>query len=134
MTNKATYKNIDIFWIYKGVNYTPSFKAKTYDYVITLKNKDTKKFTRFLYHEGLGNKKGAIDWKSVLDCIFSDMCAYTGTIDFYDFCADFGYDVYEKNSQNIYKACKSTFNKLSRIGIDTDFCNEFTDFLNDYYN
>ncbi len=64
--------------------------------------------------------------KQALRCIIED--ANSGTMDFKEFCSEFGYDTDSRRAEKIYNACKNSLMKVRDLGF---FDSELIDALNE---
>ena len=84
---------------------------------ITIKNLDTGKYAYFDYWGSIRepsaeNRRGVVD---ALYCLASDASSAYGSTSLKDFCDEFGYDIEERQSERIYKACQALGEKFDRV-------------------
>lgn len=55
--------------------------------------------------------------KGALDCLFTDADIYESSTDFYDFCAEMGYNSIEdlKSARKAFNGCKAASKKIDRV-------------------
>ena len=111
------FNNFNIYYRSRGTNHNSNFKSTTHDYYITVLNTDTGVKVGFMYHEGILNPAGKPDLINALYCLYSDGTAYFYN-DYCDFCANFGYEVYDRKSKSIYNSCKRQYEKCLKLSDD----------------
>ena len=111
------FNNFKIYYRSRGTNYNSNFKSYNHDYYITVVNVDTGVKVGFMYHEGIAHTAGKPDLINALYCLYSDGIAYAD-YDYNDFCAEFGYEVYDRTSRSIYNSCKRQYEKCKKLNYD----------------
>lgn len=91
-------------------------------YTITLAGPNGKR-ARFPFYDSISNSNWDVlpprDLRGAVECILSDAWDYINAQDICDFAAEFGYTDC-KEIRRAWKGCKSTAEKLYRIGLSDD--------------
>ena len=112
------FNNFNIYYRSRGTNYNSNFKNRTHDYYITVVNTNTSVKVGFMYHEGIAHTAGKPDLIGALYCLYSDAISYDDFNDYCDFCAEFGYTIYDRKSRSIYNSCKKQYEKCLKLSDD----------------
>ena len=126
---KANYKNFEIVTRFDGGK-TAAWDSRNNNYhVVTVKNTDTGKRTRFDFWCSLAKPEfeKEYDVLNALYCFVSD--AISGLYSFDEFCGEYGYDSDSRKAEKIWRACKRSYEKFSRVSGMTD--DEMYDFINE---
>lgn len=72
--------------------------------------------------------------KDVMDSLLLDASSYDDSTDIYDFCNEYGYDIYENESKcyDVYNACKRTSEALHRMFTDDELEDIFNELEESY--
>lgn len=132
---KTTYKNFTLTSTYKGdkkANWGDDSRYENWNnHVISVRNNDNKKATRFEFWESIQEReiKNERQLLWAFECFLGDVIS--GDYDFNEFCNEFGYDNDSRKAYKIYKACVRAKEKFSRIYNDDiyDFSNELREHL-----
>lgn len=106
---------------YKGNKNWANGSNNKNNHIITVRNTETGKLTRFEFWESVIEKEIKTE-KQLLwafYCFMSDALAYIQNHTIDDFADEFGYTKISE-AIRIYKACKASADKTLRIGLDED--------------
>lgn len=128
-TMKANYKNFQISTVFKGDKFWNCDNRNRNNHIVTVKNTETGKFTRFEFWCSIANPlfENEYDVLNAFYCFVSD--AVSGMESFSEFCNEFGYDADSMKSYKTWKACKRALEKFKRISDFSD--DEIYDFVNE---
>jgi len=112
---RANYKNFKITANYTGAKAAKWSKDNYNHHNITVINTDNGKRTRFDFWASIAHPvlESEYDVINAFYCFVSD--AVSGLETFEEFCADFGYDNDSITALKTWRACKRSYNKLTRI-------------------
>lgn len=135
---KIEYRGIEIRSEYYGYKSWPLDGTNTNYHKIFIRNPKTKKHTFFEFwasnlHPKVDDEHSLME---ALECFLTD--ANAGSMEFEEFCGEFGYAVYKEdgypnaNAKRIWKNCKISKEKFDRVFEGMDLCevhNEVLDML-----
>ncbi len=131
---KTVFKNLSVSSVFSGSKSCPWDNSNFGKFgknhnTVTVRNTETGKRTSFDFWGSIVNPeiKSDYDRLNALYCFVSD--SLSGLDSFEDFCYNFGLELDEIKSLNVWKACKRSAEKFFRVsGLSV---NEAYDFLNE---
>lgn len=126
---KANFKQFEINTVYHG-DKCWSYDSRNYNnYVVTVKNKENGKKTRFEFWCSIMRP----EFESEYDVLNAFYCFVSDALDslysFDEFCGEFGYDTDSRKAEKVYRACKRAYAKFERVSGFSD--DEMYDFINE---
>ena len=132
----TTWKNYE-FTSHKHGNKTAPWDSRnTNSYLVYIYNTKTGKRIQFDFWMSLAKPKMTSrgDLLNAVECFLSD--AQAGTMDYSEFCHEFGYDEWGEYGRNAksdrtWKACKRALEKFEAVFDEDiyDVCNEFREYM-----
>lgn len=121
----------------EGVNFPNDTNSNKYhnQFKVTVKNTDTKTRVSFDFYGSQNDYQNGVlelgqsDLKHALYSFISDSQA--GTMEFEEFCNEFGYNEDSRRAEKIHKACIKSFEKLEKLDISESEMYDYLNELND---
>ena len=114
---KHEWKNWTISTEYTGGKAAPwgNGRENWNHHNVTVKNRDNGEYTRFDFWASIADPeiRTEYDILNAFRCFVDD--ALAGKMSFSEFCSEFGYDEDSRRAEKIWKACKRSTEKLTRI-------------------
>jgi hypothetical protein len=129
---KHDWKNWTVTSTYTGSKAAPwsDGRENWNHHNVTVINRDNGKRTRFDFWASIAHPEidTEYDLMNAFRCFVDD--ALAGSMEFREFCADFGYDEDSRRAEKIWNACKRSTAKLTRIydGDLYDLLNEMEEY------
>ena len=112
---KTTLNNFIISATYKGNKAATWYPQNSNNYVVSVKDTETGKSTRFDFWASLAHPEIEKEEEIInaFACFVGD--AMSGGLTFPDFCSSFGYDEDSRNAYKLWKACERAYKKWERF-------------------
>lgn len=127
----TTYKEFRITSTYKGDKKADwgNDVANWNRHIITVTNIATNLYTKFEFWSSIARPVIETDYDllNAFYCFVGD--AISGNMNFAEFCSEFGFDEDSRKAERIWKACRHSMEKLTRIydGDIYDLCNDLAE-------